>query len=84
MRSKFTTRSSSRQGPVITNNYSRAIVKGGPKKKKVRTTTYSTVTNNAGRTVTGVGKTRKRVYKKGVLTKDKTKKMSLGKMLRMP
>lgn len=84
MKSKYTTRSSSRSGNTMTNNFARAIVKGGPAKKKVKTMIYSTTTDFDKQKTTGKGKIRKRVYKKGVLVKDKTKKMSMRKMLMNP
>lgn len=85
MKSKFTTRSSSRQGPVITNNYAKAVVKGGPKKKKVKTIIYKTTTDHSGKTVTGSGKITKRVYKNGILKKKpKVKNMSMKQMLLRP
>lgn len=84
MRSTHTIRSSSRQGPTVTNSYAKGIVKGGPKKKKVKTIIYKTTTDHAGKTVTGSGKITKRVYKNGVQTKKKVKNMSMKQMLKRP
>lgn len=84
MKSKFISRKSSRQGNSLINSFAKSVVKGGPAKKKVKTMSYTTTTDYGNKKLTGSGTIKKKVYKKGVLVKNKTKKMTMGKMLRNP
>lgn len=82
MKSKFVKRSSTKEGPTISEVYSGAVVKGGPKRKVVKLTKTNLVTDNDARKTYGGGEKIKKVYKNGVLTNERRKKLSANKIIR--
>lgn len=82
MRSKFSTRSSVRQGPTMSEIYSGALVKGGRNRKVVKITKANLDTDYAEQKTSGGGETVKSVYKKGLLVKQKRTPLSANKVIR--
>lgn len=82
MKSKFVKRSSTKEGPTISEVYAGATVKGGPKRKVVKITKTNLTTDYEARKTFGGGETIKKVYKGGVLTKERRKKLSANKVIR--
>lgn len=82
MKSKFEKRTSVKEGPTMSEVYSGAIVKGGPRRKVVKITKANLHTNHSTQKTSGGGETVKKVYKQGVLIREKKRALSAGKVIR--
>lgn len=69
-------RTSSRQGPVITDTYSKEKVRNGPLGIRTKSVKATTVTDLANKTTQASGMKTKMVTKGGVVTKMKTNPLS--------
>lgn len=82
MKSKFEKRTSTKEGPTMSQVYAGATVKGGPKRKVVKITKANLNTNYDAQETSGGGETVKSVYKKGLLVRQKRTPLSANKIIR--
>lgn len=82
MKSKVEHRTMVKDGPTMTQIYAGAKVKGGPAKKTVKITKAKLTSDPTTQKAWGGGEKIKRVYKGGVLVKEKRRNISANKAIR--
>lgn len=82
-RTKTVARSTVRQGNTITSSMTKVKTKGNSARKVVKTTQGSNTTDLGAQSYVASGTKNKKVYKNGVLVKNKTRKMGKGPLSRI-